>query len=465
MNPSLNLNLRLSLSTAEADRFAQSMTRVNALHTRHFSDASYGRQPVHSVYGGAQLFKAGYVRKLGDIALASLRQYAATPAELAAAMGIDMDVAQIDTLYARVLAKLHSEPVEDMRIDFEDGYGHRPDAEEDTHAAAAASELAMAMTMTKPAGALSPFVGLRIKSFADETRARAIRTLDIFLSTLVAQAGGVPDNFLVTLPKVTCPEQVAIGADLLDRLEDCLGLPSGRLQLDVMVETPQLLLNHQGQCALPELVRAARGRCRSVAFGTYDYTAACGITAIHQSHTHASADFARHLLQVSLAGTGVALSDGATTAMPIGPHRAPVGGKLTAAQLQMNRAVVHGAWRLHFENVMHSLRHGYYQGWDLNPAQFPARYAAVIAYFLGGLPDATARLAAFLDRAAQASLHGSQFDDAATGQGLLNFFLRGQACGALGEAEVRAAGLSTEELRSRSFAKIVRARAAQSAGA
>ncbi len=107
---------------------------------------------------------------------------------------------------------------------------------------------------------------------------------------------------------------------------------------------------------------------------------------------------------------------------------------------------------------MHSLRNGFYQGWDLHPAQFVTRYAAVYHFFLGGLTSASNRLKAFVEKAALASLHGDVFDDAATGQGLLNFFLRGIACGAITEDEARATGLSLEEIRSRSFLKILESR-------
>ena len=119
---------------------------------------------------------------------------------------------------------------------------------------------------------------------------------------------------------------------------------------------------------------------------------------------------------------------------------------------------MHGAWRLGFNDNMHSLRNGFYQGWDLHPAQFVTRYAAVYSFFLGGLPSASSRLKAFVEKAALASLFGDVFDDAATGQGLLNFFLRGIACGAITEEEALATGLTLEEIRSRSFLKILQSR-------
>ena len=145
--------------------------------------------------------------------------------------------------------------------------------------------------------------------------------------------------------------------------------------------------------------------------------------------------------------------------MPIGPHRATKEKPLTPQQEAENLAVVHSAWRLHYDNVQHSLRHAYYQGWDLNPAQLPVRYAAIYTFFLESLDDASRRLNRFVDAAAQATLSGNMFDDAATGQGLLNFFLRGIACGAITEAEAMATGVTLEELHGRSFVKIVQNRA------
>src|SRR4029450_3951475 len=202
-----------------------------------------------------------------------------------------------------------------------------------------------------------------------------------------------------------------------------------------------------------------RGRVRGAHFGTYDYTALCGITASWQHMRHVACDFAKHMMQVALAQSGVTLSDGATNIMPIPPHRAPAGGTLTDTQRRENRDVVHRAWRLHFADAQHSLINGYYQGWDLHPAQLPSRYAAVSACFLAARAAATVRLRNFVDKAAQATLVGDVFDDAATGQGLLNFFVRGLNSGALTLAEARETGLTREELQGRSFVKILDARA------
>jgi hypothetical protein len=205
---------------------------------------------------------------------------------------------------------------------------------------------------------------------------------------------------------------------------------------------------------LPRLLDEAQGRMVGAHFGTYDYTAGCDITAAHQRMSHQACDFAKHLMKVSYAQTGIALSDGATNIMPVGPHKAPIDD----AQKAENVAAVHAAWRLHASDVRHSLVNGFYQGWDLHPAQLPTRYGAVYGFFLEGLAAASQRLKNFVDKAAQATLVGDVFDDAATGQGLLNYFLRGISCGAVTEDEATATGLTLEEIRGRSFVKILEGR-------
>jgi citrate lyase beta subunit len=431
----------------------EALKKANQAYARTYPGESSRRQPVHVVYGGAHLFKSDTARKMGQLALASLQEYAPDARTLATCLELGgEELAR--RVHERVLAKLQREAVEDFRIDFEDGYGHRPDAEEDGHAVSAAEQLAKGLAE----GTLPPFIGIRVKSLSEELFDRAARTLDLFVTTLLERTGNeLPENFVVTLPKITCPEQVAALARMLEVLEQERGLPAGVLKLELMVETPQSLFDREGRLALPGLVAAAQGRCVGAHLGVYDYTAALGITAAYQSMTHPASHLARELMQLSLAGMDVALSDGATTVMPVGPHKKGQ-NPLTEAQKQENREVVHRAWRLAYGHTRNSLERGFYQGWDLHPAQPPVRYAAVYAFFLEGLEAASARLKSFMDKAAQATLLGDVFDDAATGQGLLNYFLRGIACGALTEEEARAAGLTLEELRTRSFLKILEGR-------
>jgi hypothetical protein len=170
---------------------------------------------------------------------------------------------------------------------------------------------------------------------------------------------------------------------------------------------------------------------------------------------HPVCDFARHLMQVALAQSGVQLSDGGTNVMPIAPHVAEAGRPLGRREKEANRHAIHRAWRIHFEGVTHSLVSGYYQGWDLHPAQLVTRYAAVYAFFQSARPAATARLRAFVEKASRATLVGDVFDDAATGQALLNFFVRGLNSGALTAEEGAETGLSPGELSGRSFLQIL----------
>ncbi|HEV3140848.1 MAG TPA: hypothetical protein VGY57_10045 [Vicinamibacterales bacterium] len=413
------------------------LDKVNVRVAEQFPGDSPHRQPVHTVYGGAHLFKADTTQKLGALALRSLQDHAPNAATFASAIGLDPALA--DRIYLRVIDKLTREAVEDFRIDFEDGFGNRPDAEEDEHARHAAGEVASALA----SGSLPPSIGIRIKPLSEELKRRSLRTFDLFLTALVAHTRGkLPPNFVVTLPKITSPDQVTALAAACDAFEYWRELQPGTLRFELMIETTQSVFAADGAVALPRLVAQGGGRIVAAHFGTYDYTAACSITAAHQHMLHPACDFAKHVMQVSLAGTGLWLSDGATNVMPIG-----------------SRETVHHAWRLHAEHVRHSLVTGFYQGWDLHPAQLPTRYAAVYAFFLEGLAAASERLKNFVQKAAQATLVGDVFDDAATGQGLLNYFLRAMNCGAITEEEaVEMSGLTLDELRGRSFVKILNGR-------
>ncbi len=423
-------------------RLSPALQKANAAYSKAYPGESDARQPVHTVYGGAQLFKHDTAPKLGARALQALDENAPTPIALAEAFGLRVPDGRepaeyAATLHARVRSKLEREAVEDFRIDFEDGYGQRSDADEDGHAQSAAREVAKGLKQ----GTLPPFIGLRIKSLSSELAGRSLRTLDLFVTTLVGEAKGVPPGFVVTLPKITNREQVVAIEQRLTTLERRLRLKPGVLKLELMVETPQSIFDTEGRAALPALVAAAKGRCTGAHFGTYDYTASLSITAAQQAMSHPACDFAKHMMQATLAGTGVMLSDGATAVMPVG-----------------DRAAVQRAWRRHFDDVRASLRQGFYQGWDLHPAQLPSRYTAVFSFFLEGLAPASARLRNFIDKAAQATLVGDVFDDAATGQGLLNYFLRGVGCGAITPEEASATGLTLDEIRTRSFVAILKGR-------
>src|SRR5438094_5128405 len=278
----------------------QNLRASNSAFMNIYSGETGRRQPVHTVYGGAHLFRGDSAQRLGQVAERALIENAPDFVVFARAIGLprcdelpdvldyatglrhrlETDAASVrvdnpaawlaHTIYTRVQEKLKREPVEDFRIDFEDGYGNRPDAEEDGHAESAAIEVANGMK----ARTLPPFIGIRIKPFNEELYARSMRTLDIFVSTLLERTNGkLPDNFVVTLPKITIPEQVAALSDLFDLLEKQSGLAAGSLRMEMMIETTQSIINPEARITLPLLLDAARGRCLAAHFGTYDYTA------------------------------------------------------------------------------------------------------------------------------------------------------------------------------------------------
>jgi citrate lyase beta subunit len=446
----------MSLLT-EAAPALQALSDANRKFAAVYPGDRAARQPVHTVYGGAQLYKAETTKRLGELALGSFNTFASTPDELARGVGIKAsgDSWLARTVHARVAAKLAREAVEDFRIDFEDGFGARPDAEEDATAVRAAQELARALREQLA----PPFIGIRIKSFGEEWARRGARTLELFVDALLAETHGeLPPNFVVTLPKVTLPEQPRTLVRLLEILEERHHLAPGALRFELMVETTQALIGPDGYCPLPALLAACEGRCVGAHLGTYDFTASCNITAAHQAMDHPMCDLAKGMMLLSFAGTGIFLSDGATNVMPVPPHR---GLQLTTEQVEQNRATVHAAWQLSHRHIRHSLEGGFYQGWDLHPGQLPVRYAACYAFFLEGLASAAERLKNFIEKAAQATLVGDVFDDAATGQGLLNYFLRALNCGAIDLAEIEQTGLTANEVELRSFAKILAARRAR----
>ncbi len=473
--------MNFSIPEHEREELLQKLRTANVAFQKIYPGDKPDRQPVHTVYGGANLFKSDTCIKMGDIALRNLKTYAPDFTVLAKVLKFEGHEDLPDSekkikklakklhalprenrkdepawlawsVYNKIIHKLSTEPVEDFRIDFEDGFGNRPDAEEDETAVNAANELATGMQNNT----ISPFTGIRIKPFTEDLKNRGVRTLDIFLTTLLEKTGGkLPDNFVVMLPKVVIPEQVTTMVRLFELIERQNGLQHGTLKMETMVEATQIIMDDEGRNPLMKIIRAGEGRLIAAHFGTYDYTASCGITAKYQTMDHPVCDFAHHMTKVALGGTGIFLSDGATNVMPVAPHR---GSDLTKKQLKENKESVHNAWKIGYGHTMHSLINGFYQGWDLNPAQLPMRYAATYNFFLSSYDDAVYRLKTFVDRAAISTLTGDIFDDAATGQGLLNFFLKAMNCGAITEEEALVTGLTLEEIRSRSFYKILQGR-------
>ncbi len=380
-----------------------------------------GRQPVHTAYVPADVYAADAgdtVQRWGREALAALDEHA----DMFASVVGDADIIR------RVKAKLAEEPVEDLRIDFEDGYvvstrgQEGDDAEvEDEHAHTAARALAE----SQQAKTAAPFSGIRIKSFEQSTRARGVRTLTLFVAALT-EANGSLETFVVTLPKVTSVDQVEAMVHAASRLEDELGLADRSLRFEIQVETPQSILGPDGSALVARMIHASGGRLTALHYGTYDYSAFCGIAAEQQSLEHPVADHAKLVMQASAAGTGVRLSDGSTNVLPVG-----------------DRDDVRAAWENHHRLVKRSLERGYYQGWDLHPAQLPTRYAATYGFFRGALPGALTRLADYAEQRA-----GGIADEPATARALADFVLRGLDCGAVDLEEVGSgSGLEDGDLR------------------
>jgi len=416
------------------------------------ADRPRPRAPAHVIYGGAHLYKSGSTTRLAELARAFTTQWLPDAPALARLFdGLlpgDVDAAH---LHAALLHKLSTAAVEDQRIDFEDGFGPRTDAEEDAEAERTAREVAAALV----SGSAPSTLGIRIRALDTHTAARALRTLDRHLTTLAALAP-VPPGYRVTLPKVEGPRQVEVLAAALARLEKRLGLATDTLALEFMAELPGAIVDPRGRLAAAHIVDVAEGRCRAVHFGAYDYLSSLGVPAREQRLDHPACDTARGLLQLALAGTDATLSDGATTLLPIAPHKTPA----TDTQRLENETTLRAALRLHFTNVHRALANGIPQGWDLHPHQLVARWTAVLAFHRHAFDAAVTRLARFLDHAAKAVQAGGTFDDAATAQGLLNAVVDAVDSGAVPVVELeRATGRTIDALRKRDFAALSGTRA------
>ncbi len=380
---------------------------ADAALAQQFPGERATRQPVHTVYVPADRYDAGLVPQWGREALAALDEHGGSAADFAATLGLPATLA--DEVVSRVRSKLEREPIEDLRIDFEDGYGPRPDPEEDQAVDASAKGLRESVA----SGVAAPFHGIRFKSFEAPTRARGVRTLARFVEG-VADGDALADGFVVTLPKVTSVEQVEAMVHACEQIESGLGLRSGAMGFEIQVETPQAIVGPDGSALVARMVHASTGRCTALHYGTYDYSASCGIAAAYQSMEHPAADYAKAVMQVAAAGTGVRLSDGSTNILPVG-----------------DRERVHAGWALHARLVRRSLERGYYQGWDLHPAQLPSRYAATYAFYREGLPAAAERLRNYVGQ-----VDSGVMDEPATARALADFVVRGLDCGAVDDAEV-----------------------------
>jgi citrate lyase beta subunit len=397
------------------DDLDRRLARADAALARQFPGDRPGRQPVHTVYVPADRYRGTVCRDWGEAALGTLDEHRSIFAALVNEQGADA----VD-LESRVRSKLVNEPVEDLRVDFEDGYGARSDEVEDGHASSAARDLATSVRE----GTAAPFFGIRMKCLEAPTRRRGLRTLAIVVGELVAAQAPL-DGFVTTLPKATSVDQVTAMVHICEQLEQTFSLDVGTVRFEIQVETPQAILGPDGTALVARMVHAADGRCTALHYGTYDYSAFCGIAAEYQSMAHPVADYAKLVMQAAAAGTGVRLSDGSTNILPVGDDEA-----------------VRDAWRLHLGLVRRSLERGYYQGWDMHPAQLPTRYAATFGFYRDGLPRAAGRLRNYLDHTGSGVL-----DEPATARALADHLLRAANCGAANAAELHElTGLSIEAI-------------------
>ncbi|MDQ3474881.1 MAG: aldolase [Actinomycetota bacterium] len=402
------------LSPAVLASVEDALRPVDHRRQREYPGDGTKRQPIHTVYVPVDRVETGLAAAWGRAALAALDQHAADSSTLAAVL--DLTPALLDEVWPLVRSKLEREPIEDLRVDAEDGYRAAPEAEDADVLAAAATVAADVR-----AGCAPPFLGLRAKCLEGPVRARGLRSLDLFLGGLVSGVGGPSGldgiDLRITLPKITDVAQVEAMTTVLQRLESAYGFPEGRLGLELQVESPQAVLGADGRSPVAPMVHAAGSRCRGLHYGTYDYSASLGIAAAHQASDHPAADHAKSTMQVAVAGTRADAVDGSTNILPVG-----------------SRDQVHAAWRLHAGLVRRALERGFYQGWDLHPAQLVTRYVATYAFFRQAMPAAATRLRAYV-----AQVDGGVLDEPATAKALASVLIRGLDCGALSITEISAA--------------------------
>lgn len=406
------------LPSQALDALEAALAPVDAWAEARYPGGAATGQPVHTVYVPADRAAPGLCADWGAQAVAALDAHAATPELLATATGLPGDeVRDAWPLLRDVLAR---QPIVDLRVDLEDGYGAHGDAQEDRDAARAAEVLrAEAQAATGPRR-----LGIRHRSLERATRPRAVRTLELVVGDLV-ETGGLPAGFVLTLPKVIDVRQVEAYVALLAALESAYDLGAGALRFEIQVETPQAILAADGRLPLAPMLDAGQGRITGLHFGTYDYTAAMGVGAAHQRAQHPAAQVAKAVMRLAAAGTGVEVSDGSTNRLPVG-----------------DTAAVHAGWRTHAELVRGALADGLRQGWDLHPAQLVTRHLVTIATARRTLPDALARLRVYLAATAaggaQSADDGATLDEPATAQALAADAVRALALGATTAEELEA---------------------------
>ncbi|GAB90508.1 DUF6986 family protein [Gordonia rhizosphera] len=387
-----------SLSTEARARIEEILAPVDADLAARYPGDRAAAQPAHTVYVGAADVDEDTPTSWGTRA----DEIAAAATEVLTDLAGD-DPAVIDLVRAR----LRTSPIEDLRIDLEDGYGWRADAVEDADARRA-GEILAAWTRRRPITPRS--AGVRAKGLGEAERSRGLRTLELVLDG----AGGVPDGFVFTVPKLRDVRQVDAVNLLCSDLERVHGLPDGVLRYELQVEIPQAVLGPDGRATVAEAIHRGTPRLTGLHYGTYDYSAACGIVSAQQSLAHPVADHAKAVMQAAAAQTGVWISDGSTQVVPAGDPEQ-----------------IRAGLRRHHALVIRSLQRGFYQGWDMHPGHLVTRWLAVIGFFRSAMPTAAQRLQSYFDRAS-----GAVVDEPATAMSLSLVLQRGAAAGAFTPDEV-----------------------------
>jgi hypothetical protein len=359
------------LDPATVDRLLAGVEAADAAYRAAWPGPPPTRQPVQVLYVPADRITDDLPTAYGAEARRLLDVHAPDADTFAAAMGVEPDRAA--DIRERVAAKLGSEPIEDLRVDLEDGYLGRSDDEEARDTVGAAK----AVARWTEDGVAPPYVGLRVKAFTDGLARRSVATLDRFVGTLLDHVGALPDGFVITFPKVVAVDHVAAFVTILEAIEQAHGLPAGRLRFEVQIETTASVLGPDGRVTLRDIRAAGDGRICGAHLGVYDYTAGLGLPPGEQRPQHPACDLVRHLMQVTFAGTEVRLSDGSTNVVP----------------RDDTRDELHRVWSTHAQVIRHALANGYVQGWDLHVSHLVSRYATVYADLLDGIDDVLDRLA------------------------------------------------------------------------
>lgn len=411
-------NVKLDQSTlADIDAL---LSDTDELLTTSYPGDRDVRQPVHTVYVPGDQSTPDVTREWGQQALDFVeanggmvqlaeRVIIATRKEAGSQVSqtipnLHQVAREAEMLAEAVARKLSTEPIEDLRIDFEDGFGNRDDETEDDCVRKAARNAVAGLS----GDAAPAFFGIRFKCMEADTRARGLRTLDLFISEVIAAHGSLPKQLVLTLPKVSTVDQVRAMVLACKSLEAEHGLPAGAITFEVQVETPQLILGADGSVPVAPALHAGEGRVTSLHYGTYDYSASMGVAAAYQAMDHPVADFAKNQMLLAVAGTGVHMSDGSTNILPLGEPED-----------------VQRAWALHSGLVRRHLKRGIYQGWDMHPHHLPTRFLATFRFYREGAEAAATRLRNYVFKEDSAVL-----DEPATAKAMARYLRRGLSCGA-----------------------------------